>query len=213
MKTLFLDLASHKKSISLVSDASADMRFLTDHTDEASLLPSIEQLLKDNGQTFETIEKLACVTGPGGFMSLRTGIALVNALQWRLGIPMAGIHLSDVWAARAGSVERLPAGQAGVAGSGWIWLHSTKKEAFFIRGFGSFEKIWKELELITLAELQEKITTPTPFVGELLDEQRAKLPHLQEMSDIRSLKDVLPTIIGSAKFEKKSIVPWYGRGA
>lgn len=206
MRTLFFDVASHQKTIALVDDVKAHTQVLADHTDEAALLPAIEKLLKDNGQTFETLDRLATITGPGGFMSLRTGIALMNALQWQLKIPMAGIHLSDLWAARAGSGER-------VAGSNFLWIHSTKKEMFFISGFGTFKKLWSEAELITLADLQKKINISTSFVGEMLSEQKEKLPFLTEISDIRSIAEVLPAVIEAATFEKRPLLPWYGRGA
>jgi tRNA A37 threonylcarbamoyladenosine modification protein TsaB len=206
MRTLFLDIASHEKAIALVTDTGAVVQALADHTDEASLLPAIEGFLRTHSASFLSLTALAAVTGPGGFMSLRTGMALMNALQWKLQIPMAGIHLSDLWKTRVISGQRS-------AVSDVVWIHSTKKEVFFIRGFGSFEKKWKEPELITLAELQRTMTTPTPFVGEMLDEQRVQLPYFQEISDIRTLQDVLPTIIGAARFEKKPLLPWYGRGA
>lgn len=139
-------------------------------------------------------------------MSLRTGIALMNALQWQLKVTMAGIHLSDLWNARAGSGER-------VAGSSFLWLHSTKKDAFFVRGFGSYEKTWKEPTLISLADLQSALTTPTPYVGEVLEEQAAQLPRLEPYTSAKSLEQVLPAFLATLTYTSSSQMPWYGRGA
>lgn len=206
MQTLFLDIATHRKTVALVTEKSAVTQGFPDLTDEATLLPFLEDFLKKNKASFTSLTHLATVIGPGGFMSLRTGITLMNTLQWQLGIPMTGIHLSDVWEARAIGGQRS-------AASDLLWIHSTKKEAFFVRGFGSYEKRWKEPTLIALTDLQSDIDHETPYVGELLDEQKKKLPKLIPFDQIAPLKDILPGFLKHQAFDKKSVQPWYGRGA
>jgi len=221
MQCFFLDIGSYTASLGLVTDAGATVAPLENSKDESALLPQIEKFLESHSAEFSSLTHLMAVTGPGGFMSLRTGITLMNTLQWRFGIPLAGIHLSDLWKIRVLSLlsparphpQPLPQNGGGEKGEGALWIHSTKKEAFFVRGFGTFAKKWQEPTLLSLTDLQKEITEETAFIGEVLDEQRQKLPMLKEIEKTQSLEDVLPDLVKTATFEKKSLLPWYGRGA
>ena len=80
---------------SVVAAEHVDQRF-GDH----ELMPRMEALLQVAGCKFEDLTQVACVIGPGGFMSLRVAVALANTLADQLQIPIAGVHLSEVDAAR-----------------------------------------------------------------------------------------------------------------
>jgi tRNA threonylcarbamoyl adenosine modification protein YeaZ len=197
MTTLFLDFASHEKSLALVADGKTiELKKIDDHADESALLPMIEALVAKTGK----IDRIAATTGPGGFMSLRVGLSIANALAWGWNIPAAGVHLSDVWAARAKDAS-------------CVWTHSTKKDLLFLRGFGDFKKAWPETVLISPAELSAKITAKTPYIGELIEAQQTMLPALERMTDVMPLEEVLPSIVNALTYEKKEVMPWYGRGA
>ncbi len=100
-RTLFIDLASHAQSIALVIDGNVvATQAIESKSGEERLLPLLETMLEDAKCTLKDVTKIATVTGPGGFMSLRVGISLANALSDSLHIPLAGIHQSDLWAAR-----------------------------------------------------------------------------------------------------------------
>ncbi len=197
MLTLFLDFCSHRKCFALTEDASvlAEME-LQDHTDESSVMPAIETLLKNADRTLKDIGRIAAVTGPGGFMSQRVGLSIANALSWSLHIPISGLHLSDLYAARVHEDA--------------LWIHSTKKQLLFIRGLGAYAQSWPEPVTITLSDL--KNITEGFYVGEVLSEQAAVLS-MQPLSEMKEITDVLPHLTNSLQYGPKSLLPWYGRGA
>lgn len=55
---------------------------------EALLLKMIDSLLKRNRIKLNNLKVVAVVSGPGGFSSLRRGIATANALAWSLRVPV-----------------------------------------------------------------------------------------------------------------------------
>lgn len=196
MDTLFLDFCSHRKLFALVRDERVVSETeLQDHTDEAAVLPAIEALLQKDGRTFADIGRIAAVTGPGGFMSQRVGLSVANALAWSLKIPIAGLHLSDLYAART-------SGDA-------LWIHSTKKHLFFVRGFGTLKTMWPEPTLVTLDELK---TVMCDYVGEVLPEQAAVLA-VTPAKTMKDIADVLPSVIDKLVYSETPLTPWYGRGA
>ncbi|MFA5799774.1 MAG: tRNA (adenosine(37)-N6)-threonylcarbamoyltransferase complex dimerization subunit type 1 TsaB [Candidatus Peribacteraceae bacterium] len=207
MKVFFLDLASHEKLFALATENQTVRSVkIDDHTDESGLLPKIEALLKEAGWTFGDLTHIAAVTGPGGFMSLRVGISLANALSWSLKIPLAGIHLSDVWFSRAQSSKLIA--------HSFIWLHSTKKNLLFIRGFGELSKEWPDPILISIDELAAKShkLIANCYLGELIEEHKKTLPGLKPATKLRPVADVLPELLKKCEFKKnRTLVPWYGR--
>jgi tRNA threonylcarbamoyl adenosine modification protein YeaZ len=192
MDTLFLDFCSNRKLFALIADTVVLAETeLADHTDEASVMPAILRLLTKAGRTPASIGRIAAVTGPGGFMSQRVGLAVANALAWGLKIPIGGLHLSDLYAARtAGDV---------------MWIHSTKKELLFVRPLN--QKTEPEtMTLDALAKLEGM------YVGEVLPEQAAKLK-MKPCPTLKKISDVLPHVVNALSFSSTPLTPWYGRGA
>lgn len=197
MDTLFLDFCSHKKLLALVRDgATVAESELQDHTDEASVMPSIEDLVTKAGRTLHDIGRIAVVTGPGGFMSQRVGLAVANALAWSLEVPIGGVHLCEVYGAR-------------VSGDA-LWIHSTKKQLLFVRGLGKFAKTWPEPITITLDELSS--VKKGMYVGEVLPEQAAAL-QIKPLTMMKDIAAVLPHLVDTLAYSTKPLIPWYGRGA
>lgn len=223
MRALFLDLASHEKLFALVTDdRTVGSTEINDHTDEATLLPTIALLLKEAGWTFEDLTHIAAMTGPGGFMSLRVGISLANALSWSLKIPIAGIHLSDLWFYRAGlamSSWQLAVGKELKANcqlptaKSYLWLHSTKKNLLFVRGFGAFAKTWPEPVCITIDEFEAKSfkLQASSYIGELIDEHQKVLNRLKPLKPILPSEKVLPKLFTGCTWSNEILSPWYGR--
>ena len=82
MKSLFLDLGSHKGTIACVTDSSVAAITEVDHRiDDRLLTELLEKTLKSADWSYPDITRLACVAGPGGFTSLRVGVAAINALS------------------------------------------------------------------------------------------------------------------------------------
>lgn len=208
--TLFLDFASHHKIIALAEGAKTlALEHIKDHTDEARLLPMIESMLENNKHALSDLGRIASVAGPGGFMSQRVGLSIANALAWSLKIPIAGVHLSDLWFARLSSP--LPSGE-GLGVRGIVWLHSTKKDSLFIRGFNDLAKQWPEPALISFSDLVAPSSPlqASSFVGELIPEHRSALA--MKDADTRPLEEILPALLDTLSYGQPPVLPWYGRG-
>ncbi|MBM3228008.1 tRNA (adenosine(37)-N6)-threonylcarbamoyltransferase complex dimerization subunit type 1 TsaB [Candidatus Peribacteria bacterium] len=209
VRTLYIDLASNKGFLALVTEQSV---LASDHIDQRigdhALLPRLETVLGVGGGGWKDITHIACVVGPGGFMSLRVGVALANTLSDQLGIPSTGIHLSDVYLARSSKEQGV--------GSSILWLHSTKKTELFVRGFGDAAKIWPEATHVTLEQLSAFSfqLSGMYWCGELIPEHRAAITSAAKVDELplQSLEDILPAFLAHQKYQKQILKPWYGRG-
>lgn len=200
MTTLFLDFGSNKKSAAIVStDRTLASIMVDDHTQEESLMSSLEKMAVDGGMKLSGIERVAVVTGPGGFMSLRVGLSIGNTIAWARALSIGGIHLSELYAARTRNTKDC------------VWAHSTKKQELFIRGFGRFGELFPDPVLKKIDEVATLVPPSTPFMGELIPEQESILK-LKKIDDLLPLDKVLPSVINSTSFTKPPITPWYGRG-
>lgn len=218
MQILFLDIASHQGTLACVTDEKTVSIQTVDHRiGDAELLPVFEKVLKDAGWSENDITHVACVTGPGGFTSLRVGVAFANALAHALGIPSTSIHLSDLYAARVANAQLkvasgIETGNSSLATGNYVWLHSTKTTAMFIRGFGSFAKTWPEATLISIEDLKAKLPEKTVWTGEAIETHRALLEEKKsESAPLKNLNDVLPEFLEKLPYEKALLQPWYGR--
>ncbi len=204
--TFFIDLCSHRKIIACVDvKKTIALAEISDHTDEADLMPAIQRLLQSVDASMHDLKRIAAISGPGGFMSQRVEMSLANALSWGLKIPIAGIHLSDLWAAR---FSPPPSGEGSGVG---VWLHSTQKSALFIHSFGEALKLWPEATLINLEDAKEKIPKESLIIGELIPEH---LTHFTLLSPekLKTIEDVLPALCEASLYGSPPILPWYGRG-
>jgi tRNA threonylcarbamoyl adenosine modification protein YeaZ len=211
VRALFVDLASHDGLLAAVNDDRVEASVHIDHriADDA-LFPAVEKTLSDAGWSFTTLRYIACVTGPGGFTSVRCAVTVANTLADQLKIPIAGVHLSDVYAARASHIyTRNPKSEVR---SPILWLHSTKSTSLFVRGFGSFQTLWPEPVLITLEELLQRCPRSAPFCGELLPKHQEALAHTIAPLQLQSLEDALPELLKGLLYTEEAIAPWYGRG-
>ena len=222
--TLFIDLCSHRKFIALVDSRKKTIALadIPDHTDEADLMPAIERLMKGEGLSLQDLGRIAAITGPGGFMSQRVELSLANTLSWSLKIPIAGVHLSEVWRMRTSLITDIPLSRSlerGVPQDGvrTVWLHSTQKSALFIRGFGEAAKQWPEAMLITLEDLKRSLSPlggegqGVGVVGELIPEHLAFFSPVPD-AKLQSIERVLPELCKKAPYGQPPILPWYGRG-
>ncbi len=142
---------------------------------------------------------IACVTGPGGFTSVRVGVALANAWGWAWKLPVAGIHQSDLYRARTDVAD-------------CVWVHSTKKTEMFVRGFGAFATQWADPMHVTVVALHESLPEGAPIIGELIDEHQAMIQKKNGvLLPLQPLDTVLPSFLATCGYERSSIDPWYGR--
>ena len=193
MSTLYLNLASAQHHIAMVDEQVVRASHVAENRiTEHSLIPILTEVLRAAKVDQSEVKRIACIVGPGGFTSLRVGITFANVLADQLQIPMSGIHLSDLYAARTQEDD-------------YIWLHSTKKDSLFIRGFGMYKKQWPEPTLIVVDDVPDDL----PWVGELLHAHQEKMQ--TEQLQLQEVETILPSLLSTQKYTSKPLLPWYGR--
>ena len=200
MRTLFLDLASHSGLLACIDAERFAASVAVDRRiSDRELVPLYEQLLQEAGWQPSSIERIACVTGPGGFTSLRVAAAFANALSFSLHVPLAGIHLSDLYGARCAPPM--------------LWMHSTKKEQLFARGFGTFPQDFAEPMLWALGDFLHVLPATTVWAGELIPEHAAAIEKTGATpASLRPLTEILPDFLARQVYSPQTLKPWYGRG-
>lgn len=195
MNILSINLASHEGHIAVCSDTSMLAWSDCDHRlSDADLIPLLEKTLENAGIGYSDLTHLACVIGPGGFTSIRSGVTLANVLGHELKIPVAGVHLSDLYQARSSETT-------------W-WLHSTKKEHLFVRGVSITEPT-----LMDIKDLLTLIKAGDLWMGELIESQESLIQnHGLTRAEIDPLQDVLPAFLAKQTYGTDLLEPWYGRG-
>lgn len=193
MRTLSLDLASHDGHVACVDGSVLSIRRF-DRANDAELIGMLEEVLSDAGWEKGDIERIACNLGPGGFTSVRNGVAFANALADGLGVPLAGYHGSALSLARCQGEPTEP----------W-WIHSTRRDEAFVLGGG-----WAEPTLVPITDIPR---VDASVAGDLLDEHRSALCALgASFPDPEPLEGVLPPFLDGLEYRKETLVPWYGRG-
>ncbi|HEX7553504.1 MAG TPA: tRNA (adenosine(37)-N6)-threonylcarbamoyltransferase complex dimerization subunit type 1 TsaB [Geothrix sp.] len=136
------------------------------------LLPTLDALMAEAGASPRDLSGVAACVGPGGFTSLRIGVATAEGLGLT-GLPTWGFSAFEL---RAEALR-----QAGVTGPFWILLDGQRGEAFYQRwAEGPTEPAAKH----TLAALAERLGTEAwwapeafaPKVAAVLPDHRITLP-------------------------------------
>ncbi|MEK7137582.1 MAG: hypothetical protein AAB853_04850 [Patescibacteria group bacterium] len=216
MHILFLDTASAEPSLLLSTEEKILVRKMLPKQGESHITRYLEEALKEVGWRYEDLTHIACIAGPGGFVSVRVGITMANVLSHFLGTSLAGVHLSELWEARVSSPYSLPVGE------GFYWLHSTRRTQLFIRNLCPSGRsachpqsdILKYSEPV-LIDLEEAATLEGAYVGELIEEHRKALPGCTPVSpsSIKALEEVLPSFLSKLSYKQEQLLPWYGREA
>lgn len=125
---LGLNTATNRTYITLIDkDNVVDERSWPAVQNEAeTLLPRLQAMLDRNSLTWENIDEIAVIAGPGPFTALRVSIAIANALAYGLQIPLIEVPTIDFWDFR-GENYALYAGRNMIFYQGK--LH--KEDAFF----------------------------------------------------------------------------------
>lgn len=63
----------------------------TKQTHSQTLLPMVEDMLKNAGVTLEQLDRIAVTSGPGSFTGIRIGVSAVKGLSYALNIPCVGV--------------------------------------------------------------------------------------------------------------------------
>ena len=68
----------------------------------ATLVASVDELLKQAGVRLQDLRALVAVSGPGSFTGVRVGLSAVKGLAEAAGIPIAAVSRLEVLSAKAG---------------------------------------------------------------------------------------------------------------
>lgn len=101
MKLLAVESSAVACSVALCEDESLLAQSFQNRglTHSRTLMPMLEDLLKNCGQTLDQIDVVAVAAGPGSFTGLRIGVAAAKGLAWPRDIPCAGVSTLEamVW--------------------------------------------------------------------------------------------------------------------
>jgi tRNA threonylcarbamoyl adenosine modification protein YeaZ len=196
MHCLFFDIASHNATFAVVDDDSViALRSIEGVVSDDALPTHVEEVLKEASLSYEDITHIACVKGPGGFTSLRVAVTFANVLANQLCVPLAGVHLADLYTSR-------------VSNNDAIWIHSTKRQEVFVQGTTK----WPEPTHVILEDALEALKGESLWCGELIPDHTQAIENigLREAA-LLPIQEVLPKIVSSLPYSKEQLQPWYGR--
>lgn len=100
MKILALESSALACSVALCEDEKLLAQSFQNSglTHSRTLMPMLEDLLKNCGRTLDEIDVVAVAAGPGSFTGLRIGVAAAKGLAWPKGIPCAGVSTLEAMA-------------------------------------------------------------------------------------------------------------------
>ncbi len=173
------------------------------HGHSERLLPALDALLAEAGASPKDLEGVACCVGPGGFTSLRIGVATAEGLALT-GLPTWGFSAFEL---RAAALR-----EAGHTGRVWILLDGQRHEAFVQPWEARAAEPAKKLPIAALAERigGEAWWAPTSFVSKLDGLDPAKLRSLDEDAATRAGLAAL-TRACAARAPEAPLQPFYLR--
>lgn len=100
MRILAIDSATPVAGVALLSDGTLIKEKFSNFkkTHSETLMPMIDQVLRECECTIADVQALAVTIGPGSFTGLRIGLALVKGLAQATGIPVVGVNTLEVLA-------------------------------------------------------------------------------------------------------------------
>ena len=100
MKVLAIDTSSKLCSVAILEDTSLIKKLELDNglTHSETLMPLVQQLLKECNLSLKDIDLLVSDIGPGSFTGIRIGVATCKAFSDSINIPCIGISSLEVLA-------------------------------------------------------------------------------------------------------------------
>jgi tRNA threonylcarbamoyladenosine biosynthesis protein TsaB len=119
LTVLAIDTSTEQAGLALATGERVVVRsWNAGRTQTTSVLPAIDELVRDAGLAASDIGAVAVATGPGTFTGLRVGMSIAKGLVLARGIPIVGIPTLEIVAAaeREGTdlIAVLPAGRGRV---------------------------------------------------------------------------------------------------
>lgn len=100
MLTLALESSAKSASTALVEDGRLLAQYSqnTGLTHSRTLLPMVEDLLRNTEHGVRDLDRVAVSAGPGSFTGVRIGVATVKGFCWALEIPVVGVSTLEAMA-------------------------------------------------------------------------------------------------------------------
>lgn len=166
---LAIDTATRHASVALYDDSTvwAERSWVSDRNHTVELMPTIVQMVEQQGGAPANLRGVAVTIGPGSFTGMRIGLSVAKGIGLSLGIPVVGIPTLDV-VAEPFSDQRLPVCAIAHAGRGRFCA------AVYRRQRGKWAR-QGEFQLLAPAGLSALGEGKTIFCGELDEEARTAI--------------------------------------
>jgi tRNA threonylcarbamoyladenosine biosynthesis protein TsaB len=154
MKTLAIDSSDARGGVALRINGDRVSHQIHREGDYSGwLIPAVENVLAEAGETFSGLDLIAVSVGPGSFTGVRTGLTTVKAWAEVYDKPVAGVSRLEAIASRAAS-EGLVA----------VSYDARRGQVFG----GLFRKVGSQMNLLG----DEMVIAPGAFVSYVLDQSR-----------------------------------------
>lgn len=145
---LGIDTTTERLHLALVRPDTAWTRGLevgVGRSHSGTLLPTVQELMAEAGASPQDLAGVVACVGPGGFTSLRIGVATAE------GLALTGL---PTWGFSAFELRGRTLREAGIQGPVWILLDGQRQEAFL--------QLWDDgprtpAQKVPLADLQAKV--------------------------------------------------------
>ncbi len=85
MITLLIDVVSNNSIIALISQKESEIigkiKLNSDQMHSENIVPSLESLISTSGYSYPDIKNIICITGPGNYTNIRTGVAVAKCIS------------------------------------------------------------------------------------------------------------------------------------
>lgn len=125
MKILAVDTALGACSVAMLDGEKILARrfVLMDRGHAEALAPMVDEVIREAGIAFATLDRLAVTTGPGTFTGQRVGLAFMRGLRVALKKPLIGVTTLAAMAAQAMVETKLARAAA---------THDAKRDEFYV---------------------------------------------------------------------------------
>ncbi|GHT60925.1 tRNA (adenosine(37)-N6)-threonylcarbamoyltransferase complex dimerization subunit type 1 TsaB [Endomicrobiia bacterium] len=208
MKILAIETSGRTFSIALNENEKTIASFYYDngHVHSEMIVPTVERLLKETGNSFETIDKFAVSTGPGSFTGIRVGMTAVKVFAQLLHKPVTAINTLSILEKSLIQIKGIKIVAAIDAFRNEVYVKDNKK--IIIKSIDSFVRDFKKYKNKILVIGNAVITYKEQLVEEL-GNFSVSLPYSMHMPKAQDLATLAYNSAKSTDYSK--IEPLYIR--
>jgi tRNA threonylcarbamoyladenosine biosynthesis protein TsaB len=175
MRLLALETSGRLGSVALLDATGGDGRLLAERLLPAgertarSLLPAVDQLLREHAWRPADLQLIGTTTGPGSFTGLRIGVVAAKTLAYATGAALVGVHTLAAIAENVAPRDRRL----------WTLLDAQRQELFA----AVFEPVWSIVdqatpatEILAIDQWLDRLRPGDLVAGPPLTKLRDRLP-------------------------------------